>query len=263
MSTVNDKEYLKEQYRESRNLDARIDLHECFTVGQHNWYRWSFEHLAFPPQARILELGCGTGMLWLRNLDRLASIWSVHLSDFSQGMVDKARAALRHTQHVFHYQAIDAQAIPYADQIFDAVMANHMLYHVPDRPRALREIRRVLKPDGVFNATANSLHHFQEVYALIQEINPQASIELSQAAFGLENGVAQIAEIFNTVSSEVFDSALAITTSAPLLAYLQSSRHAAWIHGQESIFQERVDREIHQYGAMHVNTSGGLITARN
>ncbi len=177
-------------------------------------------------------------------------------------MVDKTRTTLRHTQPVFLYEIIDAQAIPYADQTFDTVLANHMLYHVPDRPRALREIHRVLKPDGTLYATVNSLHHFEEVYDLIQEINSQAHIELSQTIFGLENGVDQVAKIFTTVSSEVFDSTLAITASPPLLAYLQLSRHGDWIEDREAVFQERVDHEIRLHGALHVNTRGGLIIAR-
>lgn len=260
---VNDKQYLKqEQYQNSQNLDTRIDLHERFTVGQNNWFRWAFERLALPLQARILELGCGTGMLWLQNLDRLSSDWSVHLSDFSAGMIGKTRSALDQARYTFQYEVIDAQAISYADHTFDAVIANHMLYYVSDRSKALREIHRVLKPNGTLYATANSLRYFEEVYDLIQEINPQAELQLSQTAFGFENGAAQVAEVFNTFSSEVFDSALAITASAPLLAYLQSTRHAVWIQGQQSLFQQRVDREIHWRGAMHVTTSAGLITAQ-
>ncbi|WP_256868042.1 class I SAM-dependent methyltransferase [Candidatus Entotheonella palauensis] len=173
------------------------------------------------------------------------------------------RTALRQARHTFQYEVIDAQAIPYADQTFDAVIANHMLYHVPNRPQALREIHRVLKPDGTFYATANSVRYFQEVYALIQEINPRAELRLFQTAFGFENGAAQVAESFNTVNSEAFDSALAITDSAPLFAYIQSTRHATWIQGQEPLFRQRVDREIQLHGAMPVTTSGGLITAQN
>ncbi|WP_089721194.1 hypothetical protein [Candidatus Entotheonella palauensis] len=74
--------------------------------------------------------------------------------------------------------------------------------------------------------------------------------------------MAQVSELFNTVSGEAFESALAITASAPLLAYLQSTRHAVWIQGRESLFRQHVDRDIHLHGAMHVTTSAGLITAQ-
>ena len=49
----------------------------------------------------------------------------------------------------FAYEIIDAQAIPYGTQRFDIVIANHMLYHVPDRAQAIAEMRRVLKPEAI------------------------------------------------------------------------------------------------------------------
>ncbi len=51
------------------------------------------------------------------------------------------------------FKEIDAQSIPFEDETFDAVIANHMLYHVPDRPKAIAEIKRVLKPGGRLIAT--------------------------------------------------------------------------------------------------------------
>ena len=47
---------------------------------------------------------------------------------------------------VADYAVLDLQALPFPEACFDAVIANHMLYHVPDRPRALAEVQRVLKP---------------------------------------------------------------------------------------------------------------------
>ena len=45
-------------------------------------------------------------------------------------------------------EVADVQDLPFPDASFDAVIANHMLFHVEDRPRALGEIVRVLRPDG-------------------------------------------------------------------------------------------------------------------
>ena len=41
------------------------------------------------------------------------------------------------------FEEIDAQSIPFEDETFDAVIANHMLYHVPDRPKAIGRNKRV------------------------------------------------------------------------------------------------------------------------
>ena len=47
-------------------------------------------------------------------------------------------------------ELIDIQQIPYPDGSFDTAIANFMLYHVPDLPRAIGEVRRVLRPGGRF-----------------------------------------------------------------------------------------------------------------
>src|SRR2546425_966981 len=142
-----DPKYLRsEQYRDASNLNARIALHERFSTNPYGWHCWVFEHLRLSPQARVLELGCGPGILWRENLSRIPSGWAVFLSDFSPGMVQEAQTGLPGSGREFSYAVVDAQAIPSREASFDGVIANHMLFHVPDRAKALVESRRVLRP---------------------------------------------------------------------------------------------------------------------
>ena len=64
-------------------------------------------------------------------------------------MLHNAKETLQ-GQTGIEYRVIDIQDIPFADHEFDAVIANMMLYHVPDLQKGLREVKRVLKPDGTF-----------------------------------------------------------------------------------------------------------------
>jgi ubiquinone/menaquinone biosynthesis C-methylase UbiE len=107
---------------------------------------WLFDQLALPAACRVLELGAGPGDLWRKNAGRIPPGGEVTLSDLSPGMVETARGALAAVPHPFAFAMVDAQAIPFPDATFDVVIASFMLYHVPDRSRALAEIRRVLTP---------------------------------------------------------------------------------------------------------------------
>ncbi|MEI6580515.1 MAG: class I SAM-dependent methyltransferase, partial [Eubacteriales bacterium] len=81
-------------------------------------------------------------------------------------MVDQAKALFSHNP-IFTFEQIDIQDIPYENNSFDIVIANHMLYHVPNMEKALSEVFRVLKPDGCFYATTlgrNSLKELQDIY---------------------------------------------------------------------------------------------------
>jgi len=97
------------------------------------------EALAGAPGRRLLDVGGGTGnyAVALRDED-----WDVVVSDRSPDML--ARAATKGLEVV----EADAQSLPFADASFDAVMCVCMLHHVDDRPRALAEQRRVLRPGG-------------------------------------------------------------------------------------------------------------------
>ena len=86
----------------------------------------------------MLTLGCGPGILWKTNAERVPSDWTVVVSDFSSGMVAEARANLNDGPNEFAVGMVNAETIPFADECFDAVTANHMLYHVPDREAAFR-----------------------------------------------------------------------------------------------------------------------------
>ena len=101
--------------------------------------------------------------LWMECVNRIPTGWVITLSDLSSGMVASARRNLKTTGRNFKFKEIDAQFIPYDEQTFDVVIANHMLYHVPDKIKAIAEIKRVLKPNGRLIATTVGNLHLMEM----------------------------------------------------------------------------------------------------
>jgi len=63
-------------------------------------------------------------------------------------MLTTARGQLSPYGHALQFVVHEAQALPFAEHSFDAIIANHMLYYVPNRPVAYAEFCRVLKPSG-------------------------------------------------------------------------------------------------------------------
>ncbi|MDX9866140.1 MAG: class I SAM-dependent methyltransferase [Anaerolineaceae bacterium] len=223
---VNDPAYIKKQYENADNLNVRIRLHEQFSTNKQGWQPWLFDRFAIAPGMRVLELGCGPGNLWLENLQRLPEDVEIVLSDFSEGMLGRAQDALAEACPRFDFKVIDAQEIPFEDDSFDVVLANHMLYHVPDRRKAFAEVRRVLKPGGRFYASTGGKAHMQELHALMGRFD--ASLlswgKSAAAAFCLENGAEQIGEFFNQVTMHRYEDSLRVTDADMLLAYILSGR---------------------------------------
>lgn len=266
MNDLNQPQHLlRHQYANAANLQARITLHERFGRSTIPWQRWIFDHLHLPAEAMVLEIGCGPGMLWRENVDRLDKSWHVVLSDFSAGMVREAKAKLAEATTIFHFVQSDAQQLPLTSETVDAVIANHMLYHVPKRSQAIAEFHRVLKPGGRLLAATNGEHHMQGLADLWRRFWPDfdmSPLRFNRHGFTLENGEAQLKACFPSVQMIPYADDLWITESAPLVAYMRSMLSGLPIPDTVyEAFERFVDQEIQQAGGILIEKATGLFVA--
>jgi ubiquinone/menaquinone biosynthesis C-methylase UbiE len=250
-----------DQYRDATNLSARIRIYD-FATNPYDWFRWLFDHYDLPADARMLEVGCGPATLWQRNLDRIPPGWDITLADLSPGMLDAARETLTSAAHAFTFRLMDAQSIPDPDNSFDAVIANHMLYHVPDRHRALREIRRVLRPGGRLYASTLGVDHLREMDELVQRFDPAFPRHVERVSFLLDTGRDQLAAHFTRVSLDRYPSALEVTSADPVLDYLASDlAHRLATGPQRERMRAYLEEYIARHGSFHISTDSGLLAA--
>jgi ubiquinone/menaquinone biosynthesis C-methylase UbiE len=265
---------VKEQYKDASNLNARIALHSRFSTAKVNWYRWLFDHFSLPEGARVLELGCGPAKLWCENLERIPEDWHITLTDLSAGMIAEAGVQLQNAPHGFAFAVADAQQLPFDDGDFDAVVAIHMLYHVPDQQRALTEMRRVLRPGGRVYASTNGKTHMQEVGDLAAYFAEGETLEQIRAAhrlnsFRLEDGFEMLSPYFSDVTLHRYENSLEVTEAEPLLAYILSATAATELRERPSAaqverleaFKKRLAEQISARGAVHITTTPGLFEA--
>lgn len=108
------------------------------------------------PADRVLDVGCGTGVLAREALRRVGPDGHVVGLDLNAGML----AVAARTEPRVAWRSGDAAALPFADASFDAVVSQFALMYVPDRVAALREMWRTLAPGGrLATATWASIDH--------------------------------------------------------------------------------------------------------
>ena len=210
---LSDKAAMNTQYATSARLETRISIHEKYSRNQQPFAEWIVSHYALAPGEQVLELGCGTGSMW-RGVT-LPESCHVTLTDFSAGMLETAKASTTHL--TADYAVVDAQDIPYPDAAFDVVIANMMLYHVPDIGKALAEIRRVLKPGGRFLAATFGENGVVQAVAAMLGMRFDTNMR-----FTLQNGGEQLAACFTQVERHDREDALDVTDLHDLIAYLRS-----------------------------------------
>ena len=265
MSKLTDQQYLKtDQYKDASNLDARVTIHQRFSTNPYGWFKWVFDILLkLPEDAKILELGCGHGLLWKENAGRIPANWKITLSDLSAGMLDAAWRNLVITGRTFQFKEIDAQSIPFEDESFDAVIANFMLYHVPDRSKALNEIKRVLKPGGTLIAATVGDNHMKEMMNYLQKVHVNNIWESYAISFTLENGLKQLQSVFAEVSLSRYEDGLNVTEIGPIMAYIRSSMRATELSEDELVkIQANLEEELKEKGSILIQKDSGLFEAK-
>src|SRR5262245_30524774 len=136
--------FLREKaYADSKKLRARVSIY-AYRDRPDNFWHWVLGLVDWPDLAGALDVGCGPGtyLSLLREEHPLVRAVGV---DLSPGM---AKEASRHAPVLVG----DAARLPIPADAFDRVLAPHMLYHCPDIPAAIAELRRVLRPRGVLVA---------------------------------------------------------------------------------------------------------------
>lgn len=264
MQKFTDQNYLvQDQYKDSSNLDARLEIHRRFSTNSYGWFNWVFDALiTLPKDANVLELGCGTGMIWKECADRIPAGWTITLSDLSQGMLDAAWRNLVVTGRNFKIEQIDAQSIPYKDETFDIVIANHMIYHVPDRSKALAEINRVLKKSGHLIATTVGESHMKELTDWLQRVDNDNDFSPFILPFTLENGKEQLEKVFSEVTLSRYEDSLQVTDVDLLIAYLRSAIRASEV-SEDELAKVKIDleKELKKNGRIFISKDSGLFEA--
>ena len=253
---MSERALIEEQYRTTSNLRARIALHDRYSTNPGSWARFVFDGYDFGPRADVLEVGCGDAMIWHENADRIPAGWRLTLTDLSAGMVEAARGVLGDRAD---YAVADVEELPFDEDSFDAVIANHMLFHVEDRRRALGEIRRVLRGGGAFAATTVGANHLRE----LRELAPPPSDgqwAKTRGRFPIETVPEELAPYFARVEIERYPDALAVTEVEPLLDFLRSRGDVS----DEELGRARVhvERAIARDGAFHVTKDTARVFAR-
>jgi ubiquinone/menaquinone biosynthesis C-methylase UbiE len=264
---------VNEAYATDENLAIRYQTHDLYSRPKIDFKRWVMEAINWRGDEWVLDIGSGSGSYF--ELVKECAPNGRHVAgDLSIGMV---RQAHQNPQgEGFELANFNAQHLPFRDDTFDVVLANHMLYHVPEVETALAEISRVLKPIGCLIAATNSLDTMPEIDTLARRActllgYPRQEFRTSHSSFALENGPVMLAHHFRAVARHDLPSAFHFPDVGPVIAYLNSMRalRASQLPGDLSweefmnVMEKQITRLIRHFGELQVHKLAGVLVATN
>jgi SAM-dependent methyltransferase len=249
-------------------LRARAALYE-YEHDRVDLVPWVLRRVSWVDCVRVLDVGCGPG----RYLDAIGALnpdtERVGL-DLSPGMAQAAKRA-------GEVLVGDAQRLPFATRSFDAALAPHMMYHVPEIDLALTELARVLRPGGPLVVVTNGAAHLPEIFELLTEAAREASRHTSAPPartferFSVQTADAMLRAVFDEVELERLSRRIAVPVPAPVVEYVESMRslYDAWLPAPDlwpavmRAVRDRVEKTLDEAGAWRTTSDVGCFVCRN
>lgn len=256
---LEDEKELSQQYIDSSNLDASVKLQDRFSSNRHGWYKWTFNNIKLNKKYKVLEIGCGNGALWSKNIDLLDKDINITLTDVCEDMVNNAKKNLSDYSDVFDFEIVDPNNIPFEDESFDLVIANHILFYMKDLDKVLKEIKRVLKVGGHFYSSTIDSNNMKELESLMKGFNSNIKIseEKISSKFGMENGQEILSKHFSQTKRYLYEDKLVINDSKGILEYIYSipGNIIELVDTKKKDFEKYIDLNINKHGNIYITNN--------
>jgi SAM-dependent methyltransferase len=264
---------VRRQYATDVNLRIRQDTHNKYSIPNRSFAEWVLKRAQLRGGERILDVGCGNGIYFDKIQQNELDLDYVGL-DLLKSMIQNHPL----TQMDGKLLLGDAQEMPFEDDCFDLIMANHMLHHIEDIDKSIAEIRRILKPSGLLVVATNSHNTMPELQVLMRRAivlltrTGAAQVRAPQMPsdrFALENGTLFLSNHFYTVVRHDLPGALVFPDVEPAMAYLESTRDlrepalpedVIW-EDVMMIMRQQINQLIKHLGELVINKYMGVLLA--
>ncbi len=205
---IDDPADVRSQYRDEHNLELRRSVWHPTADGR-DPTTVALDAVVAERPLRVLEVGPGTGGFAARVAAALPGVRLTAI-DQSARFVELTRA------RGIDAREGDVQDLPFGDEAFDVVAALWLLYHARDVDRAISEVRRVLRPGGLFVAVTNGDGH-------LAELRVESGGAPSVTGFSSQNGEKQLRAHFGEVQRTDLRPRAVFADSRVAEAYLRSA----------------------------------------
>ncbi len=263
-SLESEKELLQ-RIQDVSSLNESVNLMERFSNNTEGWYRWVFKNIDFVSGNNILELACGNGALWVKNSDCILNDTNIILTEIFENMINEAKINLNDSSGRFKFMLANLNKLPFEDNSFDIVIANHILFFMKDLDEVLSEIKRVLKPGGCVYCSTIGESNMKELDKLMHSFSSNIVLHEDKlySKFGLENGEEILQRYFGQVERRLYNDELIVNDTNGILEYIYSipGNILEIIDTKKKEFERYIKQSVEEEGPIYLTNSLGIFRA--
>lgn len=158
----------------NEKFNYRYSFYDKYGTRQKEWFTWRFEKLGLTPGSKVLDAGCGHGMLWRKNWTKIPEGCSIMALDRAKEPLESLKCAcgkqdkyLAEANIQFHFLQEDAEKLDYEDLKFDCIVANHFWDYIEDKETLMEKFSNILENNGVMISTISAHISVGDVNALV------------------------------------------------------------------------------------------------
>lgn len=256
--------------------------HQASIKSEFDIAAWALGRFDWCGDEHVLDVSCGSGYA-IESIRHYAPEGRLVAGDISLNLLHELYSsdALPRQRLI-----MDVQDLPFDDDTFDIVLASYVLHQIPDINRALREMRRVLRPDGMLLIAVNGgghalrlgahLMHFDDLYRRAYGLlgvpsSDQLLVRARAQRFQLNNGALLLSRYFYAIARYDYPVTLTFNDMESVLSYLEATRSShepdlpsgiTW-DAMMAIMRVQIDQIIGYFGKMEVDNTSGILIATN
>ena len=199
--------------------------------GSANLYPWEFDRMQLKPGERILDAGCGIGMIWRHSWERIPENLQVDLMDLHENNLTKLQTYYRERKDLlapgvqlsFRHENVESAAL---DGGYDQILMAYLVHSLEHGSETVEKLKTMLRPGGILNVVESvDVQMLEEMDALYQDFSEATCLEKRIAKKKAQR--EELEQMLNTCFSEiechVFQNDLTFTVVEELYRYLMDS----------------------------------------
>jgi SAM-dependent methyltransferase len=255
------------QYKDPTNLQDRVSIYSYLDPEQPlpagtTFEAWMLDHYRWVGTETAVDIGCGPGGSLGPLSERAALAIGI---DLSAGMI---ASAVRNSLTIESRVAVaDVEMLPLTSSVVDVVVAAFMLYHVPNLPDGLSEVRRILRPEGMLLAATNGRDDKREIRdaweaAGRRVVGPGFKVPRWGDRFNLDDGPQALEEFFEVLAVDRTTGTFRFPDPEPVIRWVRSLRDG-WAERLDDATWEAIVAELRSDIAVHIADHGSFEVAKD